>query len=108
MGADRLTDDGGGDCTNSVIATAASKRASSCRLLASSGVEEAICLRATSSGLVPSDEEASDGKSPLCGDALVTGDTPNVNGLLLLLSLAGDPRFRKAKLCAAPQCSEGG
>jgi len=84
VGGDRLVaEDGGGDCPNSVMATAANSRASSCRLLASSGVDDEKCwLRAASPGL-PSEEEANEGMdviSPPDGEALVTGDTPKVNG----------------------------
>lgn len=64
LGADRFVEEGGGDCPNSVMATAASNNASSWRLFASTGVDDSVFLRAASPGLVPSDDEAKEGKSP--------------------------------------------
>ena len=103
LGADRLADDVDGDCPNSVIATAASKIASSCRLWEISGLVEALfCLRddffLLFSGLFLPDEDAREGNWPPGDDPFTTGLTPNVKDLLSLLSLAGEPRLRKAKL----------
>jgi hypothetical protein len=100
LGADRLADDVDGDCPNSVMATAASKIASSCRLWVPLGVEEALsCLRVIfflrfPVLVLPLEE----GSSPPGDDPFTTGLTPSVKDLLSLLSLAGEPRFRKAKL----------
>ena len=103
LGADRLPDDGDGDCPNSVMATAASKMASSCRLWVSRGADEArFCLRdiffVRFPVLVPPDEEGREGKLPPGDNVFTTGLTPSANDVLSLLSLAGEPRFRNAKL----------
>jgi hypothetical protein len=117
--------DGGGDFANSVIAVAASMRASDplCSTKSSSSFDGEVanvyldgCRK--SPGLVPSELDASDGiewiilsdfvvSRRFCcgGEGCVTGDGRSVdpkNGRTVGLSVDdGEPRFKNVKLCTA-------